>query len=115
MAEPYLSNLTTLLEEVAPAGVASMARHFFSGAAAYTAEDNARGKIFMTLTPAGLALKLPPDDREMLMSNGGRELRYFPDGPIKRDYVLMSRAVAENPEDLRTWVAHSIAFVSGAS
>ncbi len=81
---PFVGSLS-LREEVAKS---IEYKHFFSGAAAYT-----RGKIFMTLTPAGLALKLLDADCTELLAAGGKPLRYFPKAPIKKNYVVV-------PEDL---------------
>lgn len=80
-------------------------KHFFSGAAAY-----ANGRIFMTLTPAGLALKLPERARARLLASGGAPLRYFPDGPIKKDYVVVPEPLANDASALTPWIAESIGF-----
>ena len=59
-------------------------RHFFSGAAAYRDRT-----IVASLTPVGLAFKVPTDVREKLLDSGEAILlRYFLSSPIKRDYVL---------------------------
>ncbi len=83
-------------------------KHFFSGAAAY-----ANGRIFMTLTPAGLALKLPERSRARLLASGGAQLRYFPDGPIKKDYVVVPEPLAKDASALTPWIEESIAFARG--
>ena len=108
MAEPQLQTLRSLLERLG----ANLDRkdtleskHFFSGAAAY-----ANGRIFMTLTTVGLALKLPKDSRELLIGNGARPLRYFPKGPIKKDYVVVPKALANDEETLTSWIRKSIRF-----
>ncbi len=80
-------------------------KHFFSGAAAY-----ANGRIFMTLTPAGVALKLPERSRDRLIASGGAQLRYFPDGPIKKDYVVVPEPLANDASALTPWIEESIAF-----
>lgn len=93
MAQPYLENLTALLERTAPDlvdGDVVECRHFFSGAAAY-----ASGCIFMSLTPVGLALKLPEPRRDALMVAGGSALRYFPNGPVKTDYVVLPETLTD--------------------
>jgi TfoX/Sxy family transcriptional regulator of competence genes len=70
-------------------------RHFFSGAAAYR-----RGSIVASLTPVGLAFKVSTDVRVELLSSGrASPLRYFPDAPVKRDYVLFASASDVMPED----------------
>jgi len=108
MAEAELRTLRSLLERLA----ASLdhkdtieCKHFFSGAAAY-----ANGRIFMTLTTVGLALKLPKDSRELLIGKGAKPLRYFPKGPLKKDYVVLPKALADDEETLASLVRESIRF-----
>ncbi len=63
-------------------------RHFFSGAAAYRNKT-----IVASLTPIGLAFKVPTGVRNELLDSGKAiPLRYFPNSPIKRDYVLFPDA-----------------------
>ncbi len=104
MVESYLQALRTLLRD------ASMdadidCRHFFSGAAAYV-----DGRIFMTLTPTGLALKLPKLSRTKLLGMGGEPLRYFPNAPVKQDYVVVPPDIAENRKALAKWIIESIRY-----
>ena len=109
VAREYLDKLQTLLEPLArslPAGVELVCKHFFSGAAAY-----ANGRICITLTPVGLAMKLPEEARSELMAAGATPLRYFPNGPIKKDYVVVSQALSANGEGLERWVRKSIDYV----
>ena len=107
MAEPYLQALGSLLDRAGPGlEVPITHRHFFGGAAAY-----ADGRIFMTLTTAGLALKLPEDARARLTGEGAVPLRYFATGPVKKDYVVMPRSLAEDPDALTPWIEKSIGFV----
>jgi TfoX/Sxy family transcriptional regulator of competence genes len=108
MAEAQLRTLRSLLGRL----VANLDRkdtieckHFFSGAAAY-----AHGRIFMTLTTVGLALKLPKDSRELLIGKGAKPLRYFSKGPIKKDYVVVPKALANDEETLASWIRESIRF-----
>lgn len=87
MAEPYLSNLRGLADLWAKAdervGVLDC-RHFFSGAAVYR-----NGAIVASLTPVGLAFKVSDGVHDDLLGSGvAVPLRYFPTGPIKRNYVL---------------------------
>jgi TfoX/Sxy family transcriptional regulator of competence genes len=94
MVESHLQELRSLLERAAPnldPGTAIECRHLFSGAAAY-----AGGRIFMSLTPTGLALKLPAEARQQLMEAGARSLRYFPKGPIKKEYVILPEKLARD-------------------
>jgi TfoX/Sxy family transcriptional regulator of competence genes len=104
MVESYLRALSALLEGLGPPEtIACM--HFFGGAAAY-----AQGNIFMTLTPVGLALKLPEASRERLITLGAQPLRYFPTGPIKKDYVVVPEHLAHDRAALTPWIKESIGF-----
>jgi hypothetical protein len=87
IAEPYLTELVHLAEQWTQAddrlGVLEC-RHFFSGAAVYRI-----GSIVASLTPVGLAFKVRDEVRQTLIQSGrAAQLRYFPNAPIKRDYVL---------------------------
>ncbi len=113
MAEPYLQDLRDLLDRLAPiAGVTQdlTCRHFFAGAAAY-----AEGRIFMTLTPVGLAVKLPPARCEELLAAGGKPLRYFPGAPVKKAYVLLPDEAASDDRALARLIAESVRFCLSAS
>jgi TfoX/Sxy family transcriptional regulator of competence genes len=82
-------------------------KHFFSGAAVY-----ARGKICMSWTPVGFAIKLPEASRNSLLKQSGAKLlRYFPQGPIKKDYVVLPESLLEDIGRLRRLAKASIAYV----
>jgi len=108
MVTAPLTTLRSLLEravsETEP-GVKFECKHFFSGAAAYV-----NGRIFMTLTSVGLALKLPPASHAVLIGKGAKPLRYFPTGPIKKDYVVVPRPMASDVDALAPWIAESVLF-----
>lgn len=109
MAAPYLDDLRKLLEalpDVAAAGVEC--RHFFSGAAAYVG-----GKIFISLSPAGLALKLPEEQRRRLFDAGGSALQYFPNLPVKKDYVVLPGDIAADMAALGPLAAEAIKHAGG--
>ncbi|MCH7479436.1 MAG: TfoX/Sxy family protein [SAR324 cluster bacterium] len=111
MAGANLQSLRALLERIAPrlkTGAEIQCKPFFGGAAAY-----ADGRIFMTLTSVGLALKLPEFSRTAWLDRGARPLRYFPKGPIKKDYVLLPESAENHPDDLAPSVEESIRFVQG--
>lgn len=108
MAEPYLKELQSLVERFVLRQGENLeieCKHFFSGAAAYE-----NGHIFMSLTPAGLALKLPERDRNALMSEGATPLKYFPKAPVKRDYVVLPRKLVADGRALGAWITKSIEF-----
>ena len=83
-------------------------KHFFSGAAVYVNE-----KIFMTLTPVGLAIKLPENNIEKLLKEGkAKKLRYFPKAPIKKDYAILPKAMSNDLKSLRYYIKMSIEHVT---
>ncbi len=114
MAIKYLSQLRSLFQKVELVGIDNIKlefKHFFSGAAVY-----ANGKICVTLSPAGFALKLSKSDIDSLLeSKGNKRLRYFPNSPIKKDYVVISDNILNNPKSLSSLIRISIEFVSEPS
>ena len=108
MAEPYLKELQSLVERFALRQGGHLdieCKHFFSGAAAYE-----NGHIFMSLTPVGLALRLPERDRSALLSEGAAALKYFPKAPVKKEYVVLPRKLVEDERALGVWITKSIEF-----
>ncbi|GAG88639.1 unnamed protein product [marine sediment metagenome] len=110
MAEPYLKMLTEMIASFKlpiQDDVLLECKHFFSGAALY-----ANGKICASLTPAGFGLKLPEEVRDRLFEEGeGKELRYFDAAPVKREYVVLSQSVVDDPERLNSLLKLSIGYV----
>ena len=111
MARAYIEKLSYVLERAninEAEDVKLEVKHFFGGAAIY-----ANGKICVTLTKVGLALKLPEGTREELMeSEGARPLQYFPQGPIKKQYVLLPGRLINNNDALHKWLTESIKYVT---
>ena len=84
MAQPFLENLQVLASQHLKEQSGIECKHFFSGAALY-----ANGLICASLTPVGLAFKLPDDlCSELIESGAASPLRYFAKSPIKKGYVL---------------------------
>ena len=112
MAKVYLERLSELMNRATAGKFKSVdleCKHFFSGAAVY-----ANGSICITLTPVGFALKLPEESRNALMRDkGAKQLRYFPKGPLKKDYVVLPEAMLKDMKTLRHWVEVSIEYVTG--
>jgi hypothetical protein len=107
MAEPYLADLTKMATDWMEAddrvGVLEC-RHFFSGAAAYR-----DGSIAASLTPVGLAFRVKAEIREYLLdSERVSPLRYFPNSPIKRDYVLFTNSTIGTHEAAQLIVGDDI-------
>ena len=113
MAEPYLERLSHIvdrLEPVSTENVTLKTKHFFSGAALY-----ANGKICASLSPAGFAVKLPAELRQSLINERkGKEFRFFPKGPIKREYVALSDSIVQDEEMLEKLINLSARYAVGA-
>ena len=110
MAKEYLEKLTEILKRATARRFASVkfeCKHFFSGAAVY-----ADGRICILLTPAGFAIKLPEEQRKILLRKRGTKcLRYFPKAPIKKDYVLLPVSMINDTKELRKLVKLTIEYV----
>ncbi len=114
MAKKYLERLSAEVHRATPEsvrGVELECKHFFSGAALY-----ANGKICASLTPVGFAIKLPGHLRARLLEQRrARPLRYFANAPVKKEYVVLVRAIVGNPAELSRWLTISIKHVAGLS
>jgi hypothetical protein len=52
------------------------------------------GRICASLTPVGFAIKLPKASRDILRKRRGvKSLRYFANGPLKKEYVVLPKAL----------------------
>ncbi|MHA1523389.1 MAG: TfoX/Sxy family protein [Alphaproteobacteria bacterium] len=108
MAQPFLDDLRALIGGLEGLGEIAC-KHFFSGAAAYVS-----GQIFMSLSPVGLALKLPQDQCQALLDRGATPLRYFPKSPIKRGYVVLPAPMVADLPSLKHLVTQAIACARNA-
>ena len=110
MAKEYLEKLSAFIEEATvdySENITLECKHFFSGAALYVEQ-----RICITLTPVGLAIKLPEETREMLLKNKMTvPLRYFSGSPIKKDYVLFPGDVGQLGKIVNKYVKESIEYV----
>ncbi len=109
MAKEYLERLFQMMAQIQlkpPDDTLLECRHFFSGAAAYV-----NSRIFLTLTPAGFALKLPEEARTYLLDQqGAKSLRYFAKGPLKKDYVVLRDGSLDDIGALRKWIQLSVDY-----
>ena len=109
MTKTYVEALESLLAgtiAALPPGIDVAIERFFGGAAAC-----AEGRICITLTPVGLAMKLPEDGRARLTADGATPLRYFPGAPIKKQHVIAPEDLSGDAERLRFWARQSIDHV----
>lgn len=93
-----------MLTEAAPPDSDVAFRPMFGGIMAY-----ADGKPFASLSKVGLGLKLAGSERDaMLALPGAAPLRYAPDQPPSKSYVLIPEAMLSEPDRLRTWVLRCV-------
>jgi len=45
-----------------------------------------------------------------LKHKGAKHLRYFPKGPIKKDYVVLPKTMLKDARTLRRWIGVSIEY-----
>lgn len=111
MSKEYLEKLTTLIDKTSSGTFENIrleCKHFFSGATLYV-----NGKICLSFTPVGFAIKLPEESRNALLKQKGtKPLRYFPEGPIKKEYVVLPKTILSDAKALRHWVKISIEYVA---
>ena len=109
MAEPYFSQLKQILEALNILEATLECKHFFSGAAMY-----ANGNICASLGPAGFAVKLPENLRHGLIDEGkGEKFRFFPNGPVKHEYVLLNESVFQDEQAVHEILGESVSYILG--
>jgi TfoX/Sxy family transcriptional regulator of competence genes len=110
MAKIFLDELIRIIDRVTSGRIGDVVvecKHFFSGAAVY-----ADGRICASLTPAGFAIKLPKESRDVLFKRRGvKTLRYFAEGPVKKEYLVLPKALIRDRDDLRRLLEISVAYV----
>jgi TfoX/Sxy family transcriptional regulator of competence genes len=96
--------LQTVLARAAPPDLNVTFRPMFGGLFAY-ADD----KPFASLSDIGLALKFTGAEHEAILAlPGAAPLRYEPDQPASKSYVVMPEPMLSEPDELRAWVIRSI-------
>ncbi len=114
MAKIFLDQLSRIIDRATSGRIGDVTvecKHFFSGAAVY-----ANGRICASLTPVGFAIKLPKDSRDILLKRRGvKPLRYFAKGPVKKEYVVLPKALIGDPNGIRGLLEISVAYVLRSS
>jgi hypothetical protein len=65
----------------------------------------------MSWTPVGFAIKLPETARKTLVKQqGAKYLRYFPKGPIKKDYVGLPESMLNEIRTLGSLAKTSVEY-----
>jgi TfoX/Sxy family transcriptional regulator of competence genes len=94
-------------ETACPAGIDLRFRPMFGGIGGY-----AGGRMFLSLSDIGLALKLDDAGRMALLKlKGAKPLRYEPSMPPSKSYVVVPDAMLGDIRALRAWISRSIVFV----
>lgn len=71
------------------------------------------GRVFASLSNRGLALKLSTDDQAALLQEpGAQRLRYEPDAPESKQYIVVPGAMQTDAEALAAWVKRSAEYVT---
>ena len=97
--------LQAILTTAAPPDLPLTFRPMFGGILAYV-----DGKTFASLSNVGLALKLAGDDhRDFLALPGAEALRYEPDAPLSKSYVVAPPALIADAAAFRAWITRAAA------
>jgi TfoX/Sxy family transcriptional regulator of competence genes len=95
------------VEAAAPPDLELRFRPMFGGISVY-----AFGKVCMSLSDVGLALKLGEADRTQLLAlQGAKPLQYEPGAPPSKTYVVVPDSLLTDRDGLRRWIERSVAFV----
>ena len=95
--------LRDIMADAAPPELELAFRPMFGGIMAY-----AEGKAFASLSDMGLALKAKgPLMGEFLAEEGAQPLRYRPDDPPSKSYVLVPDTILDDRDALQNWIARA--------
>jgi TfoX/Sxy family transcriptional regulator of competence genes len=93
--------LREIMTDAAPPELELAFRPMFGGIMAY-----AEGKAFASLSDIGMAIKAKgPLMAEFLAVPGAVPLRYRPDAPPSKSYVVVPDAMLDDREALHDWIA----------
>lgn len=82
-------------------------KSMFGGVSGYV-----KGMVFASLSNIGLALKLSAADQAvLLLEEEAKRLRYEPDAPKSKQYIIVPNALLDDSEALAVWVKRSTDFV----
>ena len=82
-------------------------KSMFGGVSGYV-----EGRIFASLSNIGMAFKLSPDAQEKLLRiEGAKRLRYEPDAPESKQYIVVPENLCTAEKELAFWVGHSMDYV----
>ena len=97
--------LRDIMIDAAPPELELAFRPMFGGIMAY-----AEGKAFASLSDMGMAIKAKgPLMAEFLSADGARPLRYRPQDPPSKSYVLVPDVMLDDRDALHDWIARAAA------
>ena len=103
--------LQAVVEAASPPDLELAFRPMFGGIFGYAA-----GQAFASLSNVGLALKMTGADHSALSEVPDvRPLRYEPDDPPSKSYLLLPDALLSDLDNLRSWIARSAAGLKPAT
>jgi TfoX/Sxy family transcriptional regulator of competence genes len=103
--------LQRILDAAAPPDLALSFRSMFGGILAYI-----EGKPIASLSDVGLALKFAAADHAAFLALAGVvPLRYAPDQPASKSYLVVPDGMLEDHAMLRPWIARSAAAARAAA
>ena len=99
------------MEAASPPDLELGFRPMFGGIFGYAA-----GQAFASLSNVGLALKMTGADHSALSAVPDvKPLRYEPDDPPSKSYLLLPDSILSNSDSLRFWIARSAAGLKPAT
>lgn len=109
MENQYFDEVTRILKQVYPNLISTYRLQFknvFGAVGGYV-----NNHIFISCGNFGVALRLPPEVLEKLFKEKGiKNLKYFPNGHIKKEYAVLSIKILDNKQRLKKLVDESIKY-----
>jgi len=106
----YYQKISKILAQADPRLISTHNLEFkncFGAVAGYV-----NGQIFCSCGKFGFALKMSPKTIAQLISEGGvKHLKYFPNGHIKKDYLVLSKKILDDNKKFKALVNKSLKFV----
>lgn len=97
--------LLAAMEKASPPDLELGFRPMFGGIMAYAA-----GQVFASLSNVGIALKMTGAEHAALSAVPGvKPLRYEPEDPPSKTYLLLPEVMLSDSKALRSWMARSAA------
>ena len=111
MVKEYFEKLSKLIIEVdleSEIDVPTEVKDFYTGAVLYVNKA-----IRVSLSPVGLAIKLPEKKVETLIKNGSaKQFKYYSKGPVKQGYALFESPDLTNIEKWKKYLLESVQLKS---